>query len=200
MILRLNIVILCFLINSTLFCQITTNQQIVISNTVMFMDSIASDLPDSLDVITLEINTHDHEVRTFLINQVARYFSKVNCTVSFDSAAYKLVIENFDIKIEYRENNAGMLGLNINLERLIRFASSGFLIDNRKKDIVNTFNYHTEYNDVIKASDLSEVENSPYSFCHGRRVNALAWTKYFKPAVIIASVAGVVLLLFTMRF
>jgi len=177
-----------------------TNQQIVELKTIEMLDSIALKLPDSLTVIAFEINTNSREIKSLLLNQFAQYFANKKVTVSLDTAAFKVVFENVDMLVEYHETNRGMLGFNNKIIRNIFFRADGYIIDNLRMDIIDTIQIDTIHNDVVNTSDISRIENSRYSFCHGNRITASRWTKYIEPGIVIASVAGVVLLLFTMRF
>jgi len=182
-----------------LFSQINTNQQIVEARTDLMLDSISTNLPDSLNLISIKINSNNQEIKSFLLNQFAQYFAKKKITVSLDSAAFRIVIENFSAIVEYQENKAGILGLNRELRRNIFFKANGFIIDN-SMIIIDTFKFDSIHDDDVRSSDLNMIENSPYLFCHGITVSATNWTKYIEPGIIIASVASVVFLLFTMRF
>ena len=200
MILRYNVIFISLFFSVNVFSQIHTNQQIAEIKTIGMLDSIASKLPDSLKTVALEINSDDRAIRSFLLNQFAQYFAGKNITVSLDSAGYKVVFEYFDIMTEYQETKKGMLGLNSNIKRELIFNINGFIVNNSGKEIVDTFQYNSIYNDVVKSSDLNEIENSKYDFCRGKMINPSSWAKYIEPGIVIASVAGVVLLLFTVRF
>ena len=200
MILRITIIIISLFLSAKVFSQISTNQQIVERKTIEVLDSIASKLPDSLNTITFEINPNNREIKYFMLNLFAHYFNKKKITVSLDSAAYKIVFENFDIITEYQETKKGMLGLSSKVKRRIFFNVDGFLVDNEVMDIIDTIQFHSIYNDVIKTSDLNLIENSKYEFCCGKMISASSWTKYIEPGIVITSIAGLVFLLFTMRF
>ena len=200
MILRNTVIVISLFFSVNVFSQINTNQQIAENKTLEVLDSIASKLPDSLKAIAFEINSNNREVKSFLLNQFAQYFARNNVTVSLDSAAFKVVFENFEIVTEYQETKKNMLGLSGTIKRKIFFNVNGFIVDNMKMDIIGTIRFNSIYNDVVKTSDLIFIENSKYDFCRGTMINASSWTKYIEPGIVIASVAGVVFLLFTMRF
>ena len=200
MILRFSVIIFSLLFTVNVFSQINTNQEIVEFRTIEVLDSIASMLPANVDAIALDFDNNNKGVKSFLLNQFVKYFAKFNITISLDSAAFKVVFENIAIKTEYHETKRGMLGLSSKIKRIIFFKVSGFIIDNNKMDIIDTIQFESIYNDVVKTSDLNIIENSQYTFCHGTMINALSWTKYIEPSIVIVSVAGLVFLLFTMRF
>ena len=200
MILRLCAFYISLFICISVFAQVPTNQQLVEAKTAAMLDSIGSRLPDSLKAIAFETSVNDREIKSFLLNQVVQYFAKNKITVSLDSAALKVVFENFDIKAEYQENKTGMLGLNRDLERTIVFKANGFLIDNSRMVVIDAFHFDTIHRDIIQSEDLSRIESSPYTFCQGITVNTVTWTKYIEPGIVIVSVASIVYLLFTMRF
>ena len=195
MILRFNVIIVSLFFSVNVFSQINTNQQIAEFRTIEVLDSITSKLPDSLNVIAFEINSNNQEIKSFLLDQFVHYFAKKKITVSLDSAAFKVIFENYDIITEYHETKRGMLGFNSEIERYVFLKVSGFIIDNGRKNITDTVQFDTIHKDVVKTSDLNVVENSRYAFCRGTMVSASSWTKYIEPGIVIASVAGVVFLL-----
>lgn len=182
-----------------MFSQINTNQEIVEFRTIEVLDSIALKLPDHVDVIALDFNNNE-EIKSFLLNQFVKYFTKYNITISLDSAAFKVVLENINIKTEYQETKRGILGLSSKIKRIILYNVSGYIIDSNKMDIIDTIQFESIYDDVVKTSELSMIEDSQYTFCRGTMINALSWTKYIEPGIVLASIAGIVFLLFTMRF
>ncbi|MEJ2545248.1 MAG: hypothetical protein P8Y99_14365 [Calditrichaceae bacterium] len=197
---RFTVVFISLFFSVNVFGQVNTNQQIAEIKTIGVLDSIASKLPDSLKTVALEINLDGRDIKSFLLNQFAQYFAGKNIMVSLDLASYKVVFENFDIMTEYQETKKGMLGLSSNIKRQMIFNINGFIVNNTGKDIVDTFRYNSIYDDVVKSSDLNLIENSKYNFCHGKMIKASSWTKYIEPGIVISTVAGVVFLLFTMRF
>lgn len=164
------------------------------------LDSIGSDIPDSLEAIAFETNAADREKKLYLLNQVVQYFAKDAITISLDSASFSLVFEKFDVVIRYKESKTGMLGFNRELKRTIMFKSNGFLVDNSRMKVVNPFQFDTNHRDIIYYDDFDRIENTPYTFCEGNITEAVTWTKYIEPAIVIVSVAGIVYLLFSMRF
>lgn len=200
MILRFSVIIFNLFFTVNVFSQINTNQEIIEFRTIEVLDSIALKIPDNVDVIALDFNNNDEEIKSFLLNQFVKYFAKYNITISLDSAAFKIVLENIDIKTDYQETKRGILGLSSKIKRIILFKVSGFIIDINKMDVIDTIQFDSIYDDVVKISELNIIENSQYAFCRGTMINALSWTKYIEPAIVLASVAGIVFLLFTMRF
>lgn len=200
MILRFTVFIISLFYCINVFSQINTNEQIVEIKTIELLDSIKSKLPDSLNAVAFEINSNDRGIKSFLLNQFAQYFARKNVMVSLDTAAYKVVFENFDVVTEYQETKKGMLGLSSKVKRKIYFNVNGFIVDNTLMDITDTIQFNSIYDDVVKTSDLNLIENSKYEFCHGKMIKASSWTKYIEPGIVITTVAGVVFLLFTMRF
>jgi len=199
-ILRFTVFFVSLFLCVNVFSQIHTNEQIVEFKTIELLDSIAIKLPDSLTTVAIEINSNDREVKSYLLNQFAQYFTKKKITVSLDSAASKVVFENFDVVTEYEETKKGMLGFSSNIKRRIIFTAEGFVINNELLDVAGLIRCKSIYKDIVKTSDLNLIENSKYEFCHGKMMRASNWTKYIEPGIVIASVAGIVLLLFTMRF
>ncbi len=200
MILRFSVIIINLFFTVNVFSQINTNQEIVEFKTIELLDSIVLKLPNNIDTIALDFNNNNEEIKSFLLNQFVKYFAKYNITISLDSAAFKVVLENIDIKTKYQETKRGILGLSSIIERIILFKVSGFIIDSNKMEVMNTIQFDSTYDDVVKTSELNIIENSQYTFCRGTMINALSWTKYIEPGIVLASVVGIVFLLFTMRF
>ena len=200
MILRIFLFLISLFICFSVFAQTPTNQQIVAIKTATMLDSIGSNLPDSLKVIAFKTSVANRETNSYLLNEFVQYFAKGKITVSLDSALFSVVFESFDINIEYQENKTGMFGLNRDLRRTITFKANGYLIDNSRMDVVDPFHFDSVHRDIIQSDDLGRIEGAPYAFCRGIITDAVTWTKYIEPGIVIISVVGIVYLLFAMRF
>ncbi|MEJ2054860.1 MAG: hypothetical protein P8X42_13140 [Calditrichaceae bacterium] len=131
---------------------------------------------------------------------MVQYFADRETVINLDSARYKVVFEDFDIKTEYRENEKGMLGISRVLIRNIDIRTSGYLVDQNLMDVFDRFRYNISHTDTLNSDKRDYVEDCSYSFCRGRTTSPVTWTKYIEPAVVITSVAGIIFLFFTMRF
>jgi len=180
--------------------QPATNMQIIEERIMVILDSILSRLPDNPEMIAIEINVYDRELKAFLINQVVQYFDVHNTNVSLDSARFKIFFENFDISVNYLKTKSGMVGLDTDLKRLIKIDVSGYLIDHQTLDVVDAFSFKPTIEDYVSSSDKGFIENSAYAFCSGNIEGSGNWTKYIEPGVVITSVAGVIFLFFSLRF
>ncbi len=159
------------------------------------IDSLTKEMAEPRLIIPLKKG----ESVTFLRAGWIDYWTNADRKDLKDTTSHQLNIENFNVKIEYRENGIGLLGLNRFIERRIHLTLKGWIESMDQKQLDTAFNLHKIRQDTISAADLSDLEKSPYSFCRGSFQSRSAWTNFIEPALVIISVGVSIYLFFSVR-
>jgi hypothetical protein len=177
-----------------------TNFEILREQTDIAVNSLLKMLPDSVKQIELQTDNLDAEKRFFLSNIFAKAAGEQKITISFEEGEFSIKPEILEIQIVYNENTTKMIGFKTDVSRLIKISFSGFIQNNLNKNIYKSFNYSPQFEDSVWASQVSELEKSPYTFTKGILKNKLGWTRYIEPGIVIVAVSGLIYLFYSMRY
>lgn len=197
---RLHFFVAYLFLCSVVYGQIKTNQELAELQTRAILDSISLKLPVEFSSIGFDTKLLKDEEKSFLLNNFIKYYSGEGKSISLDSCDIKISFEIFSIETTYIEKSLKLIGLNRTLQRNIQLSVSGYIRNYIVGNLENPFNFERTFSDSIDTDMLERVEASPYYFLKGKSVEALSWTKYIEPGLIILSVSSLIYLFFTMRY
>ncbi len=150
------------------------------------------------DEIKIVFDHVSNEKKAFLKTFFTDYFAEKKVKVRIDSAAVKVIIEQFDVKIVYKETSAKVWGVSSELNRQIVVNLRG-VVEDRKSDVIRALHVDKTYMDKISTENVKDIEKSPYSFTTGRLLKKSSWTNLVEPVVVSVSAAVIILLFFVLR-
>jgi len=203
------------LVKFSVFCLLLLTVQAAGQENISIIDSLTEEIVNELVTasngelstkdIVLSLNNLDGEKAGYLKLKVGNYFStgdqKIYRNFNGDSSFEGAVIEvdKFQTYIKYSEPYIKELFENRIVKRYIEVMITGQTYDFKSKQIICTVDGKKAYMDEILYSSIDKMENSPYSFSQGVLSDISAWQKFLEPALVISSVVGVLILLFTQR-
>jgi hypothetical protein len=109
-----------------------------------------------------------------------------------------LVIEDLQSSIVYRVIDRNLFFRSSRYERTIELLLA-FHYKNNQESILYTFSKRKEQKDVVRKSEIAQLENKFYSFSQGQKIESSLMSKLIEPAIVTVATAGVVYLFFSLR-
>jgi hypothetical protein len=151
------------------------------------------------DSISIELDALQGDSYAVLNGILVRYCKDRGYEVRLDSAVRQIRIRAFAADFRYYESPARLLGFNRAIKREVRFNLTGWIEDHALQRIAQSINIDRIAQDEIRANDVPELEESPYSSTRGTWETRSVWTRYLEPAAVILSASTIIYLFFSMR-
>jgi len=193
------IMILIFVIDGR--AEIHTNvellQQIFTQPIQQSVDSVSS---GSLKIkIQTKKNT---DLSPWIVQQLRQDFLQKDFQVlaeeDTEHAELTIVIEEVLSSIIYRGMDHDVWLRVKTYERTIETLLS-FYIKNKQESILYSYSKSKKHTDILKASQLKQVENKFYPFSVGNKISANIISKIIEPAIVSITTAAMVYLFFSLR-
>lgn len=107
-------------------------------------------------------------------------------------------VEQFNIAIVYEQNSGGFLLFDTYYLRKNRITFIGWIEDFEDKPI-QSFNINKVFSEKLNIDNLSQIEESPYSFVKGETKELSFWTNTLEPILVGGSISVIVYLFFSVR-
>jgi len=135
----------------------------------------------------------------FIKNQIIKYYDSedINNHAKKDSVLFR--IEQFDIEIVYEQSSAGFLNLETKTVRKNTINLAGWIENKSNNSVIKSLNIYKTFSEKLTTNNISQLEESPYSFTKGETNELSLWVNIIEPAMVISSVAVVVYLFFSVR-
>lgn len=161
------------------------------------VDSVSSGL------LKIKIQTRKtDDLSPWIVQQLRQDFLQKNFQVlagdDTDQADLTIVIEEVLSSITYKGMDHDLWLRIKTYERTIETLLS-FYIKNKQESILYSYNKSKKHTDILKASQLKQVENKLYPFSMGNKISANRMSKIIEPAIVSITTAAIVYLFFSLR-
>lgn len=168
------------------------------SNLIAIFDSLELQQTISKEsVANIEFGVVTGEKKGFLKNTLIQWLQRKNLSENHNTES-KIYVEQFNIGIVYQQETTGFLGLSTEYIRKNKLLLSGW-IEKADGSKLNVLNINKELSEKVKTDNLTELEDSPYSFTRGTVKDLSSWTSTIEPVMALGSIAIIVYLFFSVR-
>jgi hypothetical protein len=175
------------------------NQVWIEKNLITVFDSLGINNITVSDTVNLDFGVVEGEQKGFLKNLLIHYLEHYVVSTNPNSDKTTIRIEQFETGIVYEQNSKGFLGLETETIRENKISISGWIENIDDKKIQKSIILNKIFTDTLETGNITNLENSPYSFTKGIMNKHSLWTKIVEPVLVVSSVATIVYLFFTVR-
>jgi len=177
------------------------NISIIEQETAAVWDSLCSvNLPDSADLI-IDTGIINGEKKFFLNAVFLNSMSTAGgWKVNTKTGRYKLVIDEFDVRIMYYEKTERLTGFSKKLQRYLEIKLKGRLEDIKSGSVISVDQSSRVIRNEFDSANIEKIEQSGYSFSRGSHKTFSRWSRFLEPGIAVLSVTAMIYLLFSVRF
>ena len=160
---------------------------------------------DSLEIIQsgpefkFKFETLNDEQKAFCKSRLIKYFGSKGFKAQTDSAAKILVIQEFRPKIKYFESIGQLVGAGKMIRREVRLKLSAYLDGRQPVYAKKYWQVEMIHKDKIDRTKVQKIEQSPFTFTHGKWESFSRWTRFLQPVIIIGSISVLIYLFYSLR-
>ena len=160
---------------------------------------------DSLTAIPVKIKIEsktNSDICRWMVQQLQKDLLARNFWLFTDSdstrADLTLVIDDLQSSIVYRVVDRNLFFRSSRYQRAVELLLA-FHYKNNQESILYTYSKSIKKIDVVRRSEIAQLENKFYSFSQGQKIESSLWSKFIEPVIVTAATAGVVYLFFSLR-
>ena len=134
----------------------------------------------------------------FIRNQVIKYISSQSDTdLAADSVLIR--IEQFNVEIVYLQKSVGLFNLGTETIRKNKIDLAGWVDIKSDNPQLKSLNIKRTFSEKLTTQNITELEESPYTFTKGILREASLWVNVIEPVMVISAVSLLVYLFFSVR-